>query len=865
MSTAADTPMMRQYLELKAQVPDAILLYRMGDFYELFLDDARVGAEIMELTLTSRNKNDPDPVPMCGVPHHALEGYLGKLLEAGKKVAIAEQTEDPAVARKLGRTVVKRELVRVVSPGLPLDADGLEAREPCYLAAASGTGPVGVAFLDISTGDLRVTELPDIEAAGAELARLEARELLLDPDVAEALPPGLARLPRTVAEPAWFDVAAARQTLCQALGVADLSGFGAEGLGPGLGAAGALVSYARDTAKVDLHHLRALRPYSVGGHMVLDEATRRNLEITRPLRGSGRKGTLLGLLDRSATPMGGRLLRDWLGFPLVEVAGIQRRLDAVEALLDGALRQGTRDRLKAVADLERLAGKTAQGTANARDLVALAGSLDALPEVVALLDGVPALSQELPRDLLTDVAKDIEHWLIDEPPIGITEGGLMRRGVHEWLDQLTDMAREGKGAIAKMETRERERTGINSLKIKHNRVFGYFIEITQANLDRVPADWFRKQTLANCERFITPELKEFEENVLGADDKRRALEYELFCELRTRVAAHVGRLQALARAVAWLDAVGALAEVAVFQRYVRPVVDNSGDLEIIGGRHPVVESMGLDERFVPNDIVLDADQRLVILTGPNMAGKSTVMRQAAIIALMAQIGSFVPAERARVGLCDRVVVRVGASDDLAHGRSTFMVEMAETALILNQATSRSLILLDEIGRGTSTYDGLAIAWAVAEDAHDRLRARTIFATHYHELISLGHELPRAVNRHIAVSDLGEQIVFLRALREGGASKSYGIQCARLAGLPGHVIERARALLTDLERKPRATAPTRQLSLFGGPPGPPAAPPPDPTPRPDPVRDALAALDPDALSPRDAPAALARLRALLGEP
>ncbi len=872
--------MMRQYLELKARVPDALLFYRMGDFYELFLEDARIGAELMELTLTSRNKNDPDPVPMCGVPHHALETYLARVTAAGRKVAIAEQTEDPAEARASGRTLVERRLIRVVTPGVPYSPDDLDARESCYLAAISGRGPVGLAFLDVSTGDLRLAELPDLESAAAELSRMEPREVLVEASAAaggvqDALAGPLSRSMRTPLDSGWFERDAGRKTLCELLRVADLYGFGGAALGPALGAGGALISYVRDITLVDLSHVRSLRVSQPAGHMVLDEATRRNLELLRPLQGVGRKGTLIGLLDRTATAMGARLLREWLSYPLAEVRGINARLDAVEAATASALRRGLREALKGVSDLERLSSKAAQGTANARDLVALASSLDVLPSLADMLDGHAALAPGWPEDLLDDVAVDIRTWLVDEPPAKLEDGGYIRRGAHAELDEVVDLSLEGKGAIAAMEAREREATGIQSLKIRHNKVFGYFLEVTAANLAKVPDRWFRKQTVANGERFITPELKEFEEKVLGADERRRSLEYGLFVELRDRVALATPRLQAAAARLAWLDVIFSFAEIAISQRYVRPEVDNSADLEIIGGRHPVVEAMGHEERFVPNDVRFGDDRRLIILTGPNMAGKSTVMRQVALTALMAQIGCFVPAERARVGLCDRVFVRVGASDDLAQGRSTFMVEMSETALILNQATSRSLLLLDEIGRGTSTYDGLAIAWAVAEAVHERCRSRALFATHYHELIQLGDELSRACNQHIAVSDHGDRVVFLRSLREGGASRSYGIQCARLAGLPEPVVERAAALLVELEKRPRATGPTRQLSLFGA-----RAAPSSPLQAPvetapdlsklhqewaskDLIRKKIQEINPDELTPRQAMDALYGLRALLG--
>ena len=852
-----DTPMMRQYLELKAKVPDALLFYRMGDFYELFFDDAREAARLLDLTLTSRNKRDPDPIPMAGLPYHALEGYLKRLVDAGVKVAIAEQREVP------GSKLMSRELVRVVTPSLPWDVDGPESRESCFLACLVGTGPVGLALLDTTTGELRMTELADAAAAFAEVQRVDPRELVLDPALVDH--DFSWSCPVVSPEAGWLDPRGARLTLCDLLGVHDLQGHGAEAMPAGLRAVGGALAYAGDVALADLSQVRALHVYSTEGHMLLDEATRRNLEILRPLRGSGRKGTLLGLLDKTRTPMGGRRLREWLGSPLLDLDRIRARHDAVEELVDGRLRRALRERLRLVADLERLGSKAAQAKANGRDLVALAASLRALPEIFALLAERSAFSPQLPRDLVGDVADDIETWLVPEPPASITEGGLISPGAHPDLDELSALSREGKGAIARMEARLRTESGITSLKVKHNRVFGYFIEVTAANLHKVSESWHRKQTLANCERFITPELKEFEEKVMGADERRKALEYELFVALRQRVATELGRLQALARAVSFVDVVSTLAEVAVDRRYVRPTLDASDDLHITGGRHPVVETMDLGERFVPNDVSFGSERRLMILTGPNMAGKSTVMRQVALTVLLAQVGSFVPADVAHIGICDRVFVRVGASDDLAQGRSTFMVEMSETALILNQATERSLILLDEIGRGTSTYDGLAIAWAVAEAVHDRIGARTIFATHYHELVGLSENHPRVVNQHVAVSEWGERIIFLRTLKEGGASKSYGIQCARLAGMPPAVIGRAQALLAELERR-KLQAASRQLNLFArgeAAPTPEVSPESEPQVE-DPVRTALFALDPDEMSPRQALEAMYALRRLLAD-
>lgn len=859
MGGAADTPMMRQYLAIKAEVPDAVLLYRMGDFYEVFFDDARKAAEVLELTLTSRNKKDPDPIPMAGVPYHALETYLSRLVEAGLKVAIAEQKEPPAGQKR--PKLMAREIVRVVTPGVPWDADGLDARETCFLAAVCverTRDPVGIAFLDVTTGDLRITEVPDILAARDELARMEARELVAAPRVLED--PRLDGLDcmRSPVDDSWFDRAAAHSQLCGQLGVADLLGLGAEGLGPAISAGGAVLSYARHTAKVGLAHVRSLKPYTVGGQMVLDDATRRNLELLRPMRGTGRKGTLVGLLDRTRTPMGSRLLREWILRPLTHLPTIAARHHAVEALLDAEPRRVLRDGLREVADLERLAGKVAQSTANARELVALAASLRVLPDIATALQPLPALADRIPQDTVPDAVTDILHWLVDEPPTATTEGGLVRSGVHSELDEVVALSRAGKGAMAQMESRERERTGISSLRVKHNKVFGYFLEVTQANIHKVPDDWIRKQTLSNCERYITEELKEFEEKVLGADERRKQLEYELFRQLRERIAAHVPRIQRCARAIAWLDVVSTFAALAEDRRYVRPLLhDNAAVLSIQGGRHPVVEAMDLETPFVPNDLVLQDGHRLIILTGPNMSGKSTVMRQVALIALLAQIGCFVPADAAELGVCDRIFVRVGASDDLARGRSTFMVEMSETAHILNHATGQSLVLLDEIGRGTSTYDGLAIAWAVAEALADRIGARAIFATHYHELVSLADDHNTVANRHVAVSESGDRILFLHALRPGGASRSYGIQCARLAGMPLLVVDRAKHLLAELEKRPRYGPPTRQLSLFQ-----PRAPQPAPVAEdtPDPVLLALDKLDPDELSPRAALQVLYDLKA-----
>ncbi|MCB9681517.1 MAG: DNA mismatch repair protein MutS [Alphaproteobacteria bacterium] len=861
------TPMFEQFQSLKALNPDAILFFRMGDFYETFFEDAEVAAAVLELTLTARNKGDPDAVPMAGVPHHAAASYIQRLVDAGYRVAIAEQVEDPATAKGL----VRREVVRVVTPGVVLDPSSLQAREPNWLVAVapprSRAKGWGLAALDVSTGDLRLTSLDDANAVVGELHRLEPKEALLGPglDEADAAALGAAlrrhdALVSAVDAGAW-DAAEAERALHRLLGVADLAGFGVQRGEPGLRAAGAVVRYATQRLGQELGNVHRVRTWRPGGFMALDDTTRRNLELTRTLIGGARKGSLLGLLDRTGSAMGSRLLREWLAFPLLDPVAIGYRLDAVTALLEApSLRAGLRAALREVADIERIVARVTQGTAHARDLVGLRRSLGAVPDARACVATVPALVALLPRDLCTDVHDDLATWLVDDPPLALTDGGLVRPGAHAELDELTEFALEGRGIIAKVEEREREASGIPSLKIRHNKVFGYYIEITRAHLHRVPDHYLRKQTLTTAERYITPELKELEEKVLGADERRKALEYELFVAVRGRVEQAGARLAAVGRALAALDVFATLAELAESLRWCRPTVSDALVLDVRGGRHPVVEAFLDDEQFVPNDVHLEVGGRqLVVLTGPNMSGKSTIMRQTALIVLLAQIGSYVPADAATVGVVDRIFTRVGAADDLARGQSTFMVEMSETAAILHHASARSLVILDEIGRGTSTYDGLAIAWSVAEDLVDRIGCRALFATHYHELCELADERPVVVNQSVAVSEWGERILFLRRLQDGGASRSYGIQCARLAGLPRPVIRRAQQLLQHFEKHaPRNAA--QQLSLFGGVPTPVAVEEAEVAPV-DPLREALDALDPDAMSPRDALAAIYRLRDL----
>ncbi len=820
------TPMMRQYLELKQAHPDCILLFRLGDFYEMFFEDAEVASRELEITLTSREKGE-NAVPMCGVPWHSAKGYIARLVERGYKVAICEQVEDPREAKG----IVRREVVQVITPGLVTDTEMIEAKEAQYLAAVvPGRRAVGFAYADVTTGAFRIGEVRTWEELADELGRIGPREVLV-PDAEEvpaAWPRGVEVTPRPAEE---FDRRRARKALREHLAGADLAGYGVDDLGEGIRAAAAVLAYVAANYPSALANLRDVGRHASGAHLVLDETTLRNLEVFTTISGGRREGTLVHLLDRTRTPMGGRCLREWVAFPLRDVEAIRRRQEAVgELVRRGDTRQRIREALKQVYDVGRLAGKVAMGTANARDLVALRSSLETLPALAGLLEDADAgLLRDLGADLgpLPELTDLLARALVDDPPVVLTEGGLLRDGFDPELDELRLIQRDGRGWIAALQARERERTGIGSLKIGFNKVFGYYIEVTRANLHLVPPEYERRQTLANAERFVTPELKEMEAKVLGAEDRAKALEYRRFLELRDEVAGHLEALQTRARALAVLDTVAALAEVAVERGYVCPRVHEGFALEIRGGRHPVVEAALQGERFVPNDLVLDEDQHLAIITGPNMAGKSTILRQTALIVLLAQMGSFVPAESAAVGLVDRIFTRVGASDDLSRGRSTFMVEMTETANILHNATPRSLVVLDEIGRGTSTFDGLSIAWAVAEHIHD-LGCRTLFATHYHELTDLERTLKGVRNFNVAVKEWEGRVIFLRRLVEGGASRSYGIQVGRLAGLPEAVVDRAGEILRNLEEgeldeggRPRlalshrvgARAPAQQLDLF----------------------------------------------------
>lgn len=804
------TPMMRQYLEIKADYPDTILFFRLGDFYEMFLDDAVKASRILDIALTSRNKNSEGAdVPLCGVPYHSAAPYIAKLVEAGEKVAICEQVEDP----KQAKGIVRREVVRVVTPGLVIDNDSLSPKENNYLLAirAESGERWGFSYLDLSTGEFRVTELDGFEALTAEVSCVNPREVILpascrDNDRMSRLGKVLGERITSFVEEWVYDPDYSRRMFTGHFGVASPDALGCGDMPTGVLAAGAVLHYLQETQKGKALHIRNIIPYRTREFLVLDDTTRRNLELTASLADGKRKGSLLGLMDRTVTAMGGRKLKQWINYPLATVQHIIERQDAIEELLqDQSKRNGIAALLNGVYDLERLNGRISLASAGAKDLVALRDSLLRIPAILELLagSGAPLLSLlHAGIDHMEDLTGLIGRGIVENPPFVLREGGIIAEGYHAELDELRAISREGKGFIARLEAQERARTGINSLKIRFNKVFGYYIEVTRTNLAAIPADYTRRQTLANAERFITPELKEYEEKVLGAEERIVELEYALFQQLREQVAAQGERIAVTAGHLATLDVLVALAGLAHDRSYCRPLLDDGDTIFISEGRHPVIEAMDLGERFVPNDTLLDSrENQILIITGPNMAGKSTFMRQVALITLMAQIGSFVPAAEARLGVVDRIFTRVGAADNLARGHSTFMVEMTETANILRNATPRSLVILDEIGRGTSTFDGVSIAWGVAEFLHDNElhAARTLFATHYHELTELAVTRGRIRNFNIAVKEWNDQIIFLRKIVPGGASHSYGIQVARLAGLPIEVIERAREILRNLEK------------------------------------------------------------------
>ena len=844
---------MQQYRDIKARHPQTILFFRMGDFYEMFEDDAKLAARELGLTLTSRNNGGAAEIPLAGVPVKAATEYLRRLIAKGHRVAICEQIEDP----KLAKGVVRRAVVETVTPGTVLTDDWLVRNRNNYVVAVDPRGTAaGLATLDITTGELILEVVPTSEIDSA-IARYEARELVVPADH-----PVTAFVTTVTTREAWeFDPELAREDLTRTYGIASLDGLGVGADdAPAIGAAGALLRYARELKPGGLPHLAHPTIVRRGDVLPLDEMTRRNLELVEPLRsgegGDAEGATLLGVIDRTLTPMGGRLLRRWLLAPLVDPAAINARLDAVAVLVgDSRGRERLREALDGVRDLERLAGRAALGRATPREMGALRDSILRLPDVAGAVGGfdgrersalLEASAHEL--DLLTDIGEELSRAFVEHPPAQLDDGDAIKPGYDRDLDDLKAARDGGKQYIAALQSRERERTGIASLKVGFNKVFGYYIEVTHTHRDRIPSDYERRQTLTGAERYVTPELKEYEAKVLGAEERIAVREAEVLDQLRRRVGEVIARVQATAGHLARLDVWSALADVAERERYVRPAVTSEFALQLEGSRHPVVERMMAREAFIPNDVTLDASGRVVLLTGPNMAGKSTLLRQVGLCVVLAQIGSFVPCRRATIGVVDRLFTRVGASDNLVRGQSTFMVEMSETSAILHAATSRSLVLLDEIGRGTSTYDGVAIAWAVTECLHNSIGCKTIFATHYHELTQLTEELEHVRNFNVAVREVGEEIVFLHRLEPGGADRSYGIHVGRLAGLPAPVVTRAWQVLKLLEAghhvaKQPAPAPldAAQLALFGQ----------ARTPSPDPLLLELDGLDVNSLSPLDA--------------
>ncbi len=867
-ATIPQTPAMQQYMGMKADHPDALLFFRMGDFYELFFDDAVVAAKALGIALTSRSKDrGGEPIPMCGVPHHAVSAYVARLVRQGFRVALCEQMEDPRTAKG----VVKREVVRVVTPGTQLEAAALESGETSYvLAIAPGEQSLGAAYLDATTGEFLVVEWvgPDRwERLRDDVGAMRPREILVSPQ--ETLPSWLAdsaqpeaAIPRTEAPPGSIDPRAARRELLAHFGVVTLQAFGCEELLQATAAAAAALRFVRETQKRDLGHVTGLRTRQESDVLVLDTLTCRNLELVESLADGGKSATLLGILDSTNTAMGSRLLREWVLRPLAHLEPIQDRLDAVEELAFRTVDRGRfREALGPVQDIDRIVGRVTLGTAGPRDLVALATSLRALPkgrEALGECNAPLVRAHVKAMDPPLDVAQSIETTLVDSPPASVREPGLIRDGVDPELDELREISQGGRATIAAIEERERERTGITSLKVRFNRVFGYYIEISKSNLSLVPPDYIRKQTIAGGERFITPELKEYEEKVLRAEERILTREAEIFETLRLAVAAETRRVQQASQAIATLDVLASLADVACLYNYVKPRLSRETGLAYREGRHPVMERT-LSEPFVANDLEMTEGPRLIILTGPNMGGKSTFLRQTALIALMAQMGSFVPAREAKVGITDRIFTRVGASDHILRGQSTFMVEMQETAHILRHATDASLILLDELGRGTATFDGLSIAWAVAEHIARSCGGRTLFATHYHELTDLATDVAGVGNLHVSAKEWKDNVVFLRKIEPGGSDRSFGIQVARLAGLPSPVVLRAQEILRNLERtefdregRPRLahsesspTTPERQLPLFTG--------------RDDAVLDDLRRVDVNGLTPLDALALLVEIQ------
>jgi len=804
------TPMMQQYLQKKEQYKDALLFFRLGDFYEMFFEDAVIASRELEITLTGRDCGLEERAPMCGVPYHAVEGYIARLIEKGYKVAICEQLQDPEEAKGL----VERDVVRVITPGTLIESSMLDEKKNNYLVSLYFNGDqIGLANVDVSTGEFYISEIADPEPFKKlmdELSRLVPREIIMnsagqeEDGFIEELKERYSTY-TTVYHDWAYEYHTALNKLLRHFQVYSLEGYGCAHMQSGICAAGALLEYLTETQKNSLHHINTIKVYHMESYMILDSATRRNLELTETIRDKNKRGSLLWLLDKTNTAMGGRLLRKWVQQPLLCKAEIDERLDAVEELMgNSVMMQELRELLQQIYDIERLMGRISYGNANARDLLSLKQSLRVLPSIKQLLSQcrsklLTSLYQDL--DLLQDIYDLIEASISEEAPVTVKEGSIIKDGYNEQLDRYREAITNGKNWIAALEQKERERTGIKNLKVGFNKVFGYYIDVTKSYFDLVPDSYIRKQTLANSERYITPELKEMEDTILGAEEKSVKLEYQLFIEIRDSIAEQVHRIQNTAHIISVLDVLWSLAKVGFENGYTRPRINEDGIIKIKNGRHPVVEKTLHHNLFVPNDTYLDMDQeRVVIITGPNMAGKSTYMRQVALIVLMAQIGSFVPASEASIGIVDRIFTRVGASDDLSSGQSTFMVEMSEVANILHNATPKSLIILDEIGRGTSTFDGLSIAWAVIEYIcnRDTLGAKTLFATHYHELTELEGKMDGIKNYCVAVKEQGDDIIFLRKIIRGGADKSFGIQVAKLAGLPEKVIDRAKELLKKLE-------------------------------------------------------------------
>jgi DNA mismatch repair protein MutS len=800
------TPMIQQYLSIKKEYEDAILFYRMGDFYEMFFEDAEKAAKALEITLTSRNKNDKAPVPMCGVPHRAAKGYIGRLIKNGYKVAICDQVEDSASAKGL----VKREVVRVVTPGMIIEDEFLDERSNNFTLSVNRRNDItGIACMDISTGTFRLTESKDTDLIVDEIHRIGPREILL-PEGSTS-DPFYDSLAKTFSErfvgylgESEFEYRKGRERLTAHFKTHSLEGFGCETLRAGVGAAGALIGYVGDTQKQQLSHISCLEPYQLDQFLSIDDNSCKNLELITNLRSGSRQGTLLSVIDHTLTAMGGRRLKNWLRYPLIHREGIENRLHAVaEAVSDTQTTKKIRECLKSVYDLQRIGSKISMGHCTARDLLSLKQSLHMLPAIETLLQGFSSDLLQWCADTkpLAELADVIERSIREDAPPVLTEGGIIKPGFNDELDELISISRDAKGWLARLEADQKEATGINTLKVRFNKVFGYFIEIPKSQVDLAPAEWVRKQTLVNAERYITQELKEFEEKALSAEENRATLEYDIFNRVRTRVIAENLLIQTVSDFLANLDCLLGLADVADQNGYRRPEITEDGVVIIDDGRHPVVEKMMDGERFVPNSIVMDnTENQIFMITGPNMAGKSTILRQVALTVILAQMGSFVPAAKAVISLTDRIFTRVGALDNLSAGQSTFMVEMQETANILNNATTNSLVIMDEIGRGTSTFDGLSIAWAVVEYLHDLAGkgVKTLFATHYHKLIDLSRTKKRVKNYHVAVKEWNDEIIFLRKLTQGGTSRSYGVQVARLAGIPEKVVGRAKKILFSME-------------------------------------------------------------------